>query len=140
MDHSHQLLLPTGATGLIGFRILLDALDPRYTVRAVVRSTERKKELLQHARLEKSFIDHRLSFVEVPDFESLQAYGAALNGVTFIIHAASPLRLPIQDPVTDILDPMTLGNSALLQAATQTPTLQRIIFTSTVLTTMPLSP
>lgn len=139
MDQKRRLLI-TGATGLIGFRILIDALDANYVVRAVVRSPEKKAKLLQHHRVERAATASQLSFVEIPNFTSSQAWSIALDGITFVIHAASPLPLPVLDPEKDIFEPITLGNSALLQAALKTPGLQRIVFTSTILATMPLPP
>jgi nucleoside-diphosphate-sugar epimerase len=135
-----RTLLLTGATGLIGFQILLDALKADHIVRAVVRSPEKKARLLQHASIKEAASCQRLGFAIITDFSSPQAWGAALEGIDFVIHTASPLPLPSLDPDVDIFGPMMHVNASLLQAALKVPSLKRIVFTSSIVATMPLPP
>lgn len=86
-----SLLLITGATGFVGFRVLCFALEYGYRVRAVVRS-EAKAEILRSNSDLKALgrLDH-LEFTFVPDFVKSGAFDMATEGVDFIIHCASPI-------------------------------------------------
>ncbi|KAK8071748.1 cinnamoyl-CoA reductase [Apiospora saccharicola] len=127
-------LLITGATGFIGFKILLGALKEGYSVRAAVRSPEKGKFLLSHPKiLALGVVPEKLSLVEVPDIRREGAYDEAIKGVRYVIHSASPLPSPLLDPNTGIYEPTvksvwTMLHSALLKA----PSLKRLIITSSI--------
>lgn len=86
---SAPLLLITGATGLIGFSVLVLALEAGHRVRASVRSEAKGKQLSSTASL-KRFAD-KVTFVVVEDFTAPDAFREALQGVTSVIHVASPI-------------------------------------------------
>lgn len=130
-------LLITGATGFIGFRTLLEALEAGYTVRAAVRNESGSKALLSHAKIADFASKNKLSFVEVPDIIHPDAYTEALKDVTYAIHIASPIPLPFRNPQTEIIDPTVQGAANILEAGLKIPSLKRIVITSSIVANMP---
>ncbi|PQE15368.1 reductase protein [Rutstroemia sp. NJR-2017a BVV2] len=114
-------VLITGATGFIGFRTLLEALEAGYTVRAAIRNESGSKALLAHPKLSSFASKSKLSFVEVPDILDPDAYVEALKNITYAIHLASPLPLPFQNPQTEIINPTLQDTANLLEAGLKTP-------------------
>jgi nucleoside-diphosphate-sugar epimerase len=133
-------ILLTGATGFIGFHILLGALEAGYHVRATVRSSEKAKALTEHPRVQAFAPGDRLSFAEVRDFTNEHAFDEAMVGVTYVIHVASPLPLPTPDPLQTVFAPIVSATSNLLRAALKSTSIERMVFTSSIVATVPLNP
>lgn len=100
-------LLITGASGLIGFRILLAALAAGHNVRYTVRSDEKAKVVSSNPAVKKLGItgSDRLTPVVIPDLTVDGAFDSAVEGVTHIIHAGSPVPVPTFDPTTQVYEP-----------------------------------
>ena len=111
----------TGATGLIGFRILLAALAAGHKVRYAARSDEKAKTVSSNAAVQKLAPNGRLSPAIIPDFGADGAFDAALEGVTHVIHAGSPVPMPTFDPMTEIFEPTIRISAGLLSSALKTP-------------------
>ncbi|POR39600.1 Putative uncharacterized oxidoreductase [Tolypocladium paradoxum] len=127
------LVLITGATGHIGFHILLHALDAGYTARAAVRSQHQADALVAVPALKQRQVGARLSFVVVPDLTRPGAYDEAVRGVRYIIHVASPLPTEGLTPEqfeAELLEPAVRGTLGMLVSAQKTPTVRRIVITS----------
>ncbi|KAI0871327.1 putative cinnamoyl-CoA reductase [Hypoxylon argillaceum] len=128
------VILITGATGLIGFRILLAALEAGYTVRYIARSVEKALAVTSNPAIQKLALDdNRLSSVIIPDPTADGAFDAALQGVTHVIHAGSPV--PVHDgpdPTTQVFQPTLKMSSNLLASALKVPTLKRVVITSSI--------
>ncbi|KAJ5189909.1 hypothetical protein N7491_008050 [Penicillium cf. griseofulvum] len=133
-------LFITGATGFIGFKVLLGALQAGYTVRAAIRSSEKAKTLTSHPKITASGKADKLSFVEVPDITRDGAYDEAIKDVTYVIHLASPLPSPFLDPQTGIYEPTMKSVSTLLISASKEPSVKKVIITSSVFANMPFPP
>lgn len=97
--------LITGASGLIGFRILLNALASGYNVRYTVRSEEKAKVVFNNPAVKKLGAGDRLLPFVIPDLTVDGALDSAVQGVTYIIHAGSPVPVPSFDPITQIYEP-----------------------------------
>lgn len=99
--------LITGASGLIGFRVLLAALAAGNNVRYTVRSDEKAKVVSFNPGVKNLgiTIGDRLSPVVIPDFTADGVFDATLEGVTYIIHAGSPVPTPNFDPLTQVYEP-----------------------------------
>lgn len=113
-------ILITGATGLIGFRILLLALEAGHNVRYTARSEEKARIVTFNPAVQKLAPGDRLSSVIIPDFTVDGAFDSALQGVTHIIHAGSPVPDPANEPTTQVFQPtikISLFSSVLLQSA-----------------------
>lgn len=102
-----QIFLITGATGLIGFRILVTALQAGHEVRYTVRSEEKAKIVASNPAVLKlgAAALESLSSIVIPDFTVEGAFDIALRGVTHVIHAGSPVPAAHFDPKTQIFEP-----------------------------------
>lgn len=117
-----QSLLITGSNGYIGTHIVGLALHRGHRVRACVRSTTAM------SKLQLTFPDqHNLSFVLVPDAKDAEGYRDAMNGITTIVHAASPFGFTIENLERDLLQPAIRGSLAVLDAAKQYGPLVRCV-------------
>ena len=130
----------TGATGLIGVRILLAALAPGHTVRYTTRLDEKAKTVSSNAAVQKLAPSGRLSPAIIPDFGADGAFDAALQGVTHVIHAGSPVPMPTFDPMTETFEPTIRTSAGLLSSALKTPSVQRVIITSSIVANLGLTP
>jgi hypothetical protein len=79
----------TGVSGYIGFRTLILALEAGFKVRAVIRKAEQAKKLESHKRVA-PFVNN-LQFCIIPDLSDTYSYDSHLQGVTGLLHIASPL-------------------------------------------------
>lgn len=136
-----DLVLITGATGHIGFRVLLDLLQDGYTVRAAVRS-EAKAEAIKSNPLMKGVSSSQLSFVTVPDFLAPGAFDTAAHGVKYIIHLASPIPFgdgaDPADQEEHFVKPAIRGTISVLESAKKAGTVKRVVITSSLVVNVPL--
>lgn len=79
----------TGVSGFLGFRILAFALEAGYRVRGVVRR-QAQIDTIKAAPSAQPYLDN-LEFVVIPDLLKEGAFDEALEGVTYILHCASPI-------------------------------------------------
>ena len=84
----------TGATGFIGFAVLLETLQAGYRVRASVRLASQITTLRAHPLLQ-PFL-HHLDLVVVPDITLVGAFDDVLKDVIYVEHVASPLPNPVR--------------------------------------------
>ncbi|KAI9816623.1 MAG: hypothetical protein M1827_001756 [Pycnora praestabilis] len=123
-----ELVLITGATGHVGFRTLVTALEAGYHVRSAIRRQE-QAETIKATKSVQPF-KNNLSFTIVPDITKRSAFEEALHGVVYVLHIASPLAIPSEDPETDIIQPAIHGTTSILESAANTPTVKRVVITS----------
>lgn len=79
----------TGATGHVGFKVLVDLLKAGYSVRASVRRAEQGETLKTHKKV--APYASKFESVVVPDITIDGAFDSVLDGVVYIEHIASPL-------------------------------------------------
>jgi nucleoside-diphosphate-sugar epimerase len=133
-----DLVLLTGSTGFIGFRTLIQALSQGYHVRAAIRS-ESKISLLKAAQATQPYLD-QLTFAIVPDIEKEGAFDQAVQGVTYIVHMASPLSKGTDDHEKDLIQPAIRGTLSILRSALKEPGVKRVVITSSVTAVAPSTP
>src|SRR6218665_413686 len=87
-DNRRGLVVVTGVGGFLGGHIAARLLMSGYDVRGTLRSLKRAKSVETDIR---KFADDRgeLSFVEA-DLLSDKGWKAAMDGASYVIHAASP--------------------------------------------------
>lgn len=143
---SNELILVTGASGHIGFRTLAIALESGYRVRLALRSEERfeaiRSSLATHyPQLEACLAPGQLSYVIVSDMTVPGAYDDAVNGVSGVIHIASSIttggKLNEKEFCNFFFVPATKGTIGMLESASKSKTVQRVVITSSVVAVVP---
>ena len=126
---SSQLLLITGATGFIGTETVYQAVNKGYRTRLAIRRPEQADALKQRFPGHES----QLEFALVPQIDDKDALATALKGVDFVVHIASPMPVNNDDLRTAYVGPAVRGTLAILEAAEETPSVKRVIITSSIL-------
>jgi nucleoside-diphosphate-sugar epimerase len=130
---ARPLVLITGATGHIGFRTLVKALEAGFSARVSSRklaSAERLKELPSIKPYAQFF-----EAVEIADFTSKGAFDEAVKGVDYILHLASPIPETDRDTFdleSDYIRPAIDGTVGILESASKSPSIKRVVITSSV--------
>lgn len=160
VQSTNGLVFITGATGHVGFRTLVRALRSGLNVRVAVRSQFKAARLLNRLLLKIPNLNihkapifelgsdcqrQRLSFAIIPDVTIDDAYNGVLEGVTQVIHIASPLvtgreRPPIESRLADetFIKPAVQGTISLLEAADACGTVRRVVITSSIVALIPV--
>ncbi|KAM0463224.1 hypothetical protein ACHAPV_003352 [Trichoderma viride] len=129
-----ELVLLTGGTGMIGFRVLTLLLEAGYKVRAAVRNQagfdkiSKLKPVAPYAS--------ELTSVVVPDITVAGAYDEAVKGVEYIVHVASPLASnapPGVDYESYLIQPAIQGTVGILESAAKTTGIKRVVITGSIL-------
>lgn len=129
-----DLVLITGATGFLGFQVLLQALEQGYQVRAAVRNEAKAQTITSNPTFKALNRSSQLSFITVPDFLKPGAFDSAVQDVKYIIHVASPLPFSASsDYENSIIQPAVQGTLGVLESAKQSSTVKRIVITSSTL-------
>ena len=135
-----ELVLITGGSGHIGHRVIVDALDAGYSVRAAVRSQAKAEKILATPSIKALKSPDRLSFTIVPDMLAQGAYDDAVAGASYIIHVASPIPLSFNgadDLEAHFIPPAVKGTMNILLAAHKTESVKRVVITSSVVAIVP---
>lgn len=121
-------VLVTGATGYVASWLVKKLLEEGITVHAAVRDPN-KKEKVAHldaiAAKSKGSIKYFKS-----DLLDQGSYAEAMKGCELVYHTASPFTLEVKDPQKDLIDPAVKGTENVLETANQTPTVKRVVVTS----------
>ncbi|KAL4791909.1 NAD(P)-binding protein [Aspergillus venezuelensis] len=130
-------ILITGVTGYIGFKTLLIALERGYTIRALVRKEEHPNLTSKSTSIAKASKTAKLELTVVPDFLEQDAVFNALQGITGIIHLASPLAVQTEKYEEDIIRPAVSRVTTFLEAARRVETVKRVVVTPSCVTLIP---
>jgi nucleoside-diphosphate-sugar epimerase len=135
---SNELILITGATGHLGFKSLIDTLRAGYRVRAAIRSDAKASAITTNADFKALNIsDAQLECVIVPDLANPGAYDEAVKNVTGILHIASPIttggKVTADQYDEYFIKPALAGTLGMLNSAAKSPSVKRIVITSSVI-------
>ena len=121
-----ELVLVTGGSGYIAGWCIAELLHRGYDVRTTVRSPERERFVTEAVSTE---VDPagRLSFA-VADLTADDGWDAAMKGVDYVLHVASPLGAASDDPQA-LIAPARDGTLRVLRAATAAG-VRRVVMTS----------
>ena len=121
-------LLVTGATGYVAGWLVKRLLEEGLTVHAAVRNPD-KKEKLQHLIALAEDLPGSIKFFK-SDLLQEGSYAEAMQGCEVVFHTASPFIVDVKDPQKELIDPAVKGTSNVLKQANQTPSVKRIVVTS----------
>jgi nucleoside-diphosphate-sugar epimerase len=121
-------VLVTGATGYVAGWLVKKLLDEGITVHAAVRNPNNEKKVA-HLNKAASEAKGNLKFFK-SDLLEKGSYAEAMKWCELVYHTASPFITDVQDPQRDLVDPAVLGTQNVLETASQTPTVKRVIVTS----------
>ncbi|KAF5269049.1 hypothetical protein FOXYS1_44 [Fusarium oxysporum] len=133
MNRGQDLVLLTGATGHVGYAVLVKALEAGYNVRVILRDMSRADAILSSGPVQKTLSTKNLdlSFVHVPDFTAPDAFGLVLSNVTHVVHVASALRRGTSTNLKEaIIDVAVEGTRNILRAAQNCTSVRRVVITS----------
>lgn len=130
-----NLALITGGSGHIGGRVIIDALEAGYSVRAAVRNQDKADAILGMRSIVAMNPGLRLTFVVVPDLLADGAYDEAMKDVTGVIHVASPImhgHIEGESYIKTLIEPAVKGTLNILEAAKKAGSVKRVVITSSV--------
>lgn len=127
MDRSKPVMV-TGATGYVAGWIVKRLLEEGLTVHAPVRAPSDTKKTGRLSELA-ARLPGKLRFFKA-DLLSDGSYAEAMEGCGVVFHTASPFTLNIRDPQTELVDPALLGTRNVLDSVNRTPTVTRVVLTS----------
>ena len=132
-----ELILLTGGTGHIGYRTLIEALRAGFQVRAAIR----RESSIGEIKATKSIQPYlsSLSFAIVEDITKDGAFDEAVKDVSYIVHIASPLAKPSEDPEKTIIQPAIRGTLSILNSALKQPSVKRVVITASQAAVTPLT-
>ncbi|MCJ1333401.1 hypothetical protein MMC10_010098 [Thelotrema lepadinum] len=145
MTSPNDLVLLTGATGYLGYLILISALKAGHRVRIAVRSPSKLQKVLNAPSIKAlNLTPDQLTSTVVPEIGAPGAYNDAVKGATHIIHAASPIPTfggpnpPAKDDYeAHFVTPAVTGTLAMLHAAAAELGVKRIVLTSSAVAIAP---
>jgi nucleoside-diphosphate-sugar epimerase len=127
IDHDKPVLV-TGATGYVAGWLVKRLLEEGLTVHAAVRDPN-KTEKLQHLSALAEKLPGTIKYFK-SDLLQEGSYAEAMQGCQVVFHTASPFTLDVKDPQRELIDPAVKGTSNVLKQASQTPSVKRVVVTS----------
>jgi nucleoside-diphosphate-sugar epimerase len=123
-------VLVTGATGYVAGVLIKELLDEGLTVHATVRDAS-KKDRFQYVQDVADKSPGTIKFFSA-DLLKQGSFKEAMQGCSVVFHTASPFLVTGKDidPQTDLVDPAVMGTENVLNEATNTPTVKRVVLTS----------
>ena len=121
-------------SGHIGFRVLAETLKAGFRARAAVRKDSQIQSIKSTASI-KPYVS-RIEFITIPDLAADGAFDRHLDGVSFVIHVASPMAPSTDGPinVAEFTRPSVAMTENILKAASTAPSVKRVVITSSITT------
>jgi dihydroflavonol-4-reductase len=115
MTISTKPILVTGASSFVGIHVIIQLLEQGYNVRGTIRSLSKEAEV-REAVSKYIQANDRLEF-KAADLEQDAGWEEAMNGVTYVLHVASPFPLYEPEKEDDLIIPAVQGTLRVLRAA-----------------------
>ncbi|MFJ2886912.1 NAD-dependent epimerase/dehydratase family protein [Streptomyces sp. NPDC087305] len=132
MSDGGETALVTGGSGFVGSHLVRQLLERGYRVHTTVRSLGNEAKVAPLLAL-RSQLPGTLELFEA-DLLTDGSFDAAMEGCRVVFHVASPFLMPekIKDGQKDVVDPALTGTRNVLAGIERTPTVEKLVFTSTV--------
>ena len=127
VDTSKPVLV-TGATGYVAGVLVQELLSLGVTVHAAVRDPS-KTARIQHLIDLADKLPGTIKFFK-GDLLDEGSYEEGMKGCGVVFHTASPFTLTVADPQNDLVIPAVNGTRNVLNSATKTPSVTRVVVTS----------
>jgi nucleoside-diphosphate-sugar epimerase len=121
-------VLVTGATGFVAAWIVKKLLEEGFTVHAAVRNPD-NEEKVAHLNEMAAEAESQIKYFKA-DLLDEGSYAEAMQGCEVVFHTASPFTLDVDDPVKELIEPAEKGTANVLNQATQTPSVKKVVVTS----------
>ena len=121
-------VMVTGATGYVAGWLVKKLLDQGLTVHAAVRDPG-NEEKLRHLNELAAASPGSIRYFRA-DLLEPGSYAAAIEGCELVYHTASPFSLDVNDAQKELVEPAKLGTRNVLEEASKTPSVKRVVVTS----------
>lgn len=121
-------VLVTGATGYVAGWIVKRLVSAGVTVYAAVRDPQDTRRTA-HLQAMSDAGPGTVRFFAA-DLLQTGSYASAMAGCTLVFHTASPFTTSVKDPQRELIDPALLGTRNVLEEASRTPSVRRVVLTS----------
>ena len=130
-SQSADPVLVTGANGYVASWLVKRLLERGFDVHATVRDP-RDPRKTRHLEAIAHGCSGTLSLFPA-DLLDPRGFDRAMAGCGLVFHTASPLIVRnVEDPQRDLVEPATLGTRNVLEAANRTPSVRRVVLTSSI--------
>lgn len=126
---AEKVVCVTGASGYIASWIVKFLLNRGYTVKATVRDTNDPKKVGHLLNLDGA--KERLHLFKANLLEE-GSFDSVVQGCHGVFHTASPFYHDVKDPQAELLDPAVKGTINVLKSCVKSPSLKRVVLTSSV--------
>ena len=127
IDTSKPVLV-TGATGYVAGVLIQQLLEKGLTVHGTVRDPS-KTDRFEYLQKIADASPGTIKFFK-GDLLAPGSFDEAMSGCSTVFHTASPFTMEVKDPQKDLIDPAVLGTENVLNSANKTPTVKRVVVTS----------
>jgi nucleoside-diphosphate-sugar epimerase len=121
-------VLVTGANGYVASWLVKKLLNEGFTVHAAVRQPNNDKKI-GHLKKAAEKAKGQIKFFQT-DLLKEGTYKEAMQGCSVVFHTASPFTSDFKDPQKELIDPAVKGTENVLRTASETPTVRRVVLTS----------
>ena len=121
-------VLVTGATGYVAGVLIKTLLAKGLTVHASVRDVKNRDKLKYLIELDE-VSPGTIRFFEADLLEE-GSYCEAMENCELVYHTASPFKINIEDAQKELIDPALLGTRNVLNTASTTSSVKRVVLTS----------
>jgi nucleoside-diphosphate-sugar epimerase len=121
-------VMVTGANGYVAGWLVKKLLEAGHNVHAAVRDPGNKKKTRHLTHLAED-APGSITFFKA-DLLEKGSYANAMQGCQLAYHTASPFTSNYSDPQKELIDPAVKGTANVLEEANQTPSVRRIVLTS----------
>jgi dihydroflavonol-4-reductase len=130
-SNKDKKVLVTGITGFIGSHIAVQLLNKGYGVRGSMRNLDRKDSIFKILKANCPGLEpEKVDFVK-GDLMNSEDWHAAIKGMDYVMHVASPLPFDLEKDENDLIIPAREGTLNVLKAA-QNHKIKRVVLTSSI--------
>lgn len=121
-------VMVTGATGYVAGWLVKRLLDAGFTVHAAVRNPY-DQDKIRHLERIAAGVPGTIRYFRA-DLLEPDSYADAMAGCSTVFHTASPFNVRVRDPQKELVDPALFGTRNVLETANCTPSVRRVVLTS----------